>query len=80
MESTINNFHFEDIVIRTIENKKELINKDSSIDAMVKFLVEIRESARKNENYAAYDHITNAFENKLNIKLKEETRIIAIRK
>ena len=77
MESTNNNFHFEDLVIQTIEKKKELINKEPSVDAMVKFLVEIRESARKNENYEAYDHITEAFEDKLGVQLKEETRIIA---
>ncbi|MGB0392075.1 MAG: hypothetical protein ACPGRC_07870 [Salibacteraceae bacterium] len=77
MESTSSTFHFEDLVINTIASKKDLINKDSSVDAMLKFLVEIRESARKNENYEAYDHISDAFENKLGVKLKEETRIVA---
>lgn len=77
MESAANSFHFEDLVIQTIASKKELINKDASVDAMLKFLVEIRESARKNENYAAYDHITEAFEDQLGVQLKEETRIVA---
>ena len=80
MASTSNNFHFEDLIIQTIESKKQLINKDENVDAMVKFLVEIRESARKNENYVAYEHITEAFEKRLGIQLKEETRIIAIKK
>ncbi|MFT4753098.1 MAG: hypothetical protein ACI85Q_000634 [Salibacteraceae bacterium] len=77
MESVNNKFHFEDLVIQTIEKKKDVINKDPSVNAMVKFLVEIRESARRNENYSAYEHISEAFENKLGIQLKEETRIIA---
>jgi hypothetical protein len=80
MEFKASNYHFEDLVIDTIEKKKDLINSDPGTDAMVKFLVEIRESARKNENYSAYDDITEAFESKLDVRLKEETRIVAIKK
>lgn len=77
MESVSNNFHFEDLVINTIAEKKHLINQDASVDSMLKFLVEIRESARKNENYEAYEYITDAMENKIGVRLKEETRIVA---
>ncbi len=77
MESASNKFHFEDLIIQTIENRKQEINKDETVDAMVKFLVEIRDSARRNENYEAYDHISDAFENRLGIHLKQQTRIVA---
>jgi cysteinyl-tRNA synthetase len=80
MESTPKEFHFEDLIIQTIENRKEGINKDATVDAMVKFLVEIRDSARRNENYSAYDHISDAFENRLGIQMKEQTRIVAAKK
>ena len=80
MASTSNEFHFEDLIIQTIENRKEDINKDETVDAMVKFLVEIRDSARRNENYEAYDHISDAFENRLGIQMKEQTRIVALKK
>ncbi len=80
MGSTSNKFHFEDLIIQTIESQKEGINKDETVDAMVKFLVEIRDSARRNENYSAYDHISDAFENRLGIQMKEQTRIVATKK
>ncbi len=80
MESTSKEFHFEDLIIQTIENKKHLINKDTTVDGMVKFLVEVRDSARRNENYAAYEFITEAFENRLGILLKEQTQIVALKK
>lgn len=77
MESTSKKFHFEDLIIRAIKERKAEINTSEVTDALVKFLVEIRESARKNENYEAYDHITQAFEEDLGILLREETRIVA---
>ena len=80
MESTNNTFHFEDLIIKTLTERKDLIGVDAGTDALIKFLVEIRESARRNENYAAYEHISNAFENDLGIELKEETRIFAVKK
>lgn len=80
MESTSNKFHFEDLIIKTLKERKDLIGEDAGTDVLVKFLVEIRESARKNENYEAYEHITEAFDKELGIQLKEETRIIAIKK
>jgi hypothetical protein len=80
MVSTKTNFHFEDLIIKTLRERKDLIGSDSGTDALVKLLVEIRESARKNENYSAYEHITSAFENDLSIQLKEETRISAVKK
>lgn len=80
MASTNNSFHFEDLIIKTLKERKDLIGNDEGTDALVKFLVEIRESARKNENYEAYEHITDSFSNELGIELKEETRIIAIKK
>jgi hypothetical protein len=80
MASNNNSFHFEDLVIKTLIERKDLIGLDKATDILVKFLVEIRESARKNENYEAYEAITDAFENKLGIVLKEETRIVAIKK
>tara|TARA_R110002050_G_scaffold109799_1_gene221396 strand:- start:128592 stop:128837 length:246 start_codon:yes stop_codon:yes gene_type:complete len=73
-------FHFEDLIIKTLNERKDLIGNDKATDVLLKFLVEIRESARKNENYEAYEHITAAFENDLSIQLKEETRIIAVKK
>ena len=33
----------KDVILDQFDNKKDLINKDSSVDAMLKFLVEIRE-------------------------------------
>lgn len=80
MESSKSEFHFEDLVIKTLKERKELISRDEGTDALVKFLVEIRESARRNENYDAYEHITKSFENDLEISLREETRIIATKK
>lgn len=80
MESNKTEFHFEDLIIKTLKERKDLIGSDSGTDVLVKFLVEIRESARKNENYTAYEYITTAFENDLSILLKEETRVSAIKK
>jgi len=80
MASITNNFHFEDLIIKTLTERKDLIGNDKATDVLVKFLVEIRESARKNENYEAYESITEAFENELGIHLREETRIIALKK
>ncbi len=80
MATSNQDFHFEDLIIKTLRERKDLIGTDDGTDALVKFLVEIRESARKNENYVAYEHITEAFENDLGIHLKEETRIIAVKK
>lgn len=80
MGSTNTSFHFEDLIIKTLKERKDLIGSDPGTDALVKFLVEIRESARKNENYEAYEHITSAFETELSIELKEETRITALKK
>ena len=80
MAMTNQDFHFEDLIIKTLKERKDLIGTDEGTDALVKFLVEIRESARKNENYVAYEHITEAFENELGIHLKEETRIVAVKK
>ena len=72
-------FHFEDLIIKSLSERKDLIGTEDVTNTMVKFLVEIRESARKNENYKAYDHITSEIETKLGITLKEETRIIAVK-
>lgn len=80
MVSTSKEFHFEDLIIKTLLERKDTIGSDEGTDALMKFLVEIRESARRNENYEAYEHITNAFEDQLGIELKEETRIVAVRK
>jgi hypothetical protein len=80
MATTNQDFHFEDLIIKTLKERKDLIGTDEGTDALVKFLVEIRESARKNENYVAYELITEAFENDLGIHLKEETRIVAVKK
>ena len=80
MATTNQDFHFEDLIIKTLKERKDLIGNDEGTDALVKFLVEIRESARKNENYVAYEHISEAFENDLGIHLKEETRIVAVKK
>lgn len=79
MAASNKEFHFEDLIIKSLTERKDLIGTDEVTNTMVKFLVEIRESARKNENYQAYEHITTEIENKLGIKLKEETRIIAIK-
>ncbi len=80
MAMTNQDFHFEDLIIKTLKERNDLIGNDEGTDALVKFLVEIRESARKNENYLAYEHITDAFETELGIHLKEETRIVAVKK
>lgn len=77
MDSTSNNFHFEDLIIKTIKERKDLLSVDQGTQSLLKFLVEIRESARKNENYEAYEHITNEL-SALGIELKEETRIKAL--
>ena len=79
MATSNNEFHFEDLIIKSLTERKDLIGSDEVTNTMVKFLVEIRESARKNENYKAYDHITQEIETKLGISLKEETRIIAVK-
>lgn len=80
MTSTNKTFHFEDLIIKTLKERKDLIGHDEGTDALVKFLVEIRESARRNENYEAYEHISDAIAQELELELKEETRIIARRK
>jgi cysteinyl-tRNA synthetase len=77
MDSTSSNFHFEDLIIKTIKERKDLLQKDAGTKSLLKFLVEIRESARKNENYEAYEHITQELAD-LGIELREETRIKAL--
>jgi cysteinyl-tRNA synthetase len=74
MDSISSNFHFEDLIIKTIKERKDLLVTDAGTQSLLKFLVEIRESARKNENYSAYEHITTELQ-ALGIDLKEETRI-----
>lgn len=76
MDSTSSNFHFEDLILKTLKERKDLISSDAATKSLLKFLVEIRESARKNENYQAYEHITDELQ-EMGIQLKEETRIKA---
>ena len=69
--------HFEDLLIKALEGKKNELGKDKGTNTILKMLIEIRESARKNEQYEAYDRIADLLEEKLDVKLREETRIIA---
>lgn len=69
--------HFEDLLIKALkENKNELGNK-SGANTVLKMLIEMRESARKNEQYETYERISDLLSKEAGIKLREETRIIA---
>ncbi len=76
----ISDYSFIDLILKTLKERKDLIGHDSGTDSLVKLLVEIRESARRNEAYDIYERISDDFEKELGLVLREETRIIATRK
>ena len=67
---------FEEVMFLAIEERKDKIGRDETTDALLEMLVEIRESALKNDDLKTYDRIEKRLE-ELGITLREEKRIIA---
>ena len=68
--------HFEDLMIKALKEQKDSLRESKSARAILKMLIEVRESARKNESYEVYDKITHEL-SEMGIDLIEETRITA---
>ena len=67
---------FEQLILQALEENKDKLGQGKSADAILKMLVEIRESAKANDQYEAYERITDELE-KIGIRLREETRVTA---
>ncbi len=66
---------FENLIFKTLQNERE--NGDTkTVKALLKMLVEIRESAEKNEDYDEYESINNRLA-EIGIELVEQKRITA---
>lgn len=66
---------FENLIFKALETEKENGNT-KTVKALLKMLVEIRESVAKNEDYAEYESINKRLE-AMGIELVEQRRITA---
>lgn len=67
---------FEEVIFAALSERKEKFGKDETTDALLEMLVEIRESALKNDDLETYDRIEKRL-TQIGISLREEKRIIA---
>ena len=67
---------FKNLIFKALESEKSNFPKSPYARALLKMLLEIRESAKKNEDYEEYDKITSDLE-KIGITLHEQMRITA---
>jgi len=67
---------FEELLLQSLRERRSDIGSDASLDAILKLVIETRESARKNGDIASYERITQKLQ-ELGITLQEELRIKA---
>lgn len=66
---------FENLIFKSLETERKNGNT-KTVKALLKMLVEIRESAEKNEDYEEYDSINKRLA-EIGIELVEQKRITA---
>ena len=67
---------FEQVMLMALAQAKTESDNKQSVNAILKMLVEIRESAKMNEDYQAYERITDALAEQ-GIELREEIHVTA---
>ncbi len=67
---------FEQVMLMALAQAKSEKNNEQSVNAILKMLVEIRESAKMNEDYQAYERITDALTEQ-GVELREEIHVTA---
>lgn len=68
--------HIDSLLLSVLEKNKSTLGGNPPIETVLKMLVEIRESARRNEDFERYERITNGLKS-IGIELNEEIRISA---
>ena len=68
--------HIDSLLLSVLEKNKNTLGGNPPIETVLKMLVEIRESARRNEDFERYERITNGLKS-IGIELNEESRISA---
>ncbi len=70
------NHSFVDLILSALKEHDNGNIKNETTESLVKLLIELRESARKNHDFETFEKITSEMEN-FGIKLREETHIVA---
>ncbi len=68
--------HFEELILQALIEKRESLTTSQETQTLLKLIVELRESSRKNSDFDTYNRITKGLE-QLGIKLREETHVVA---
>ncbi len=68
-------FHLEDVILKRLEKNVSILKADDQEQALLKLLVELRESARKNNDLATFTKISEGLKN-IGITMQEETHIV----
>jgi len=67
---------FEQVMLMALAQARADQAGEKNINALLKMLVEIRESAKMNEDYSSYERITDALAEQ-GIELREEIHVTA---
>ncbi len=67
---------FEQVLVKSIKEAMAETDSQDRVNALLKMLVEVRESAKLNEDFSAYERITSQLE-ELGVVLAEEMHVIA---
>lgn len=67
---------FEKVLIKSIKDALVDADGEDRVNALLKMLVEVRESAKMNEDFVAYERITAQLE-ELGVVLAEEVHVTA---
>jgi cysteinyl-tRNA synthetase len=67
--------HIEDLILTQLEQRINNIGSDDEAQALLKLIVEIRESARKNNDFDAFDKISSRLA-EIGVTIREETHIV----
>lgn len=68
-------FHLEDVILKRLEKNVSILKADDQEQALLKLLVELRESARKNSDLETFTKISEGLKN-IGITMQEETHIV----
>lgn len=68
-------FHIEDLILIQLESRLKDIGNDDQAQALLKLIVEIRESARKNNDFDTFDKISSRLA-EIGVTMREETHIV----
>jgi hypothetical protein len=67
---------FEKVLIKSIREALADADGEDRVNALLKMMVEVRESAKMNEDFVAYERITSQLE-ELGVVLAEEVHVTA---